>query len=193
MNTAWKFNWDRDLKFLIHDLSNLYGRIVKVEELPFNGDTTFYEGEIIKLKDRWSLNTQAIEKEEEDSQSSEGKTKEATASFVYQQWEDDPEIRSLANHGVDDCEEEFLPEGSVNSSDGYRERKEMPRNIVISASDNLREIWTQVETKLGIPRSHYALVSGSRYLPESGTWLCRLQWVEIRFRGLGVGPHQTCS
>jgi hypothetical protein len=185
------FKWDRDLYSLLSELSWCFGRIVKLDELPFKGDAIFQEGQTVRAKNR--LGSSRRHEEEEDSESDEREIKEASAELVRQQFEEDLGIRFLANHGVDDCEEQFLSEDSVNSSDGYQRKRGIPRNIMINASDDLADIWAQVEKKLGIPRSHYALVSGSRYLLESGIWPSRLQWVEIRFRGLGAGPHPKCN
>jgi hypothetical protein len=51
LRIPWKLpSWS-----LVERLSHEYHRVVRLKELPFKGDTSFYEGEIIELRDRWKM------------------------------------------------------------------------------------------------------------------------------------------
>jgi hypothetical protein len=101
--------------------------------------------------------------------------------------EEEPEIRCLVNHGVDDSEEDYLS-ATLDDSDRYKKARTVPRVVMIKPSNNLKEVLTQIEQRFGIPKEHLSLVSESHYLPGEGIWPNILQWAEIRIRGPGAGP-----
>jgi hypothetical protein len=153
-------------------------RIITPQEIPFEGTKEFRPGETIVLLPR------------EPSESESGSSSTDSEWIRDTQWmrdqcllpsdddyEDpvDKEIIALSRYGVDDC---------VNASDGYRT---LPKVVLIQPTKSLRQVWDQVESKLGVTREHYALVNQSHYLPQEGSWHEEIQSVETRCRGRAGG------
>jgi hypothetical protein len=150
--------------------------------LPFEKQTLLEDSQLVILKHMKAMPGDSSS-EEEDSEEME--IREASRALKYKDLDDEPEYDRIARWGVDDFSDDA---GSLNDSDGYPKRPQIPREIMLRPTKDLEEVWRQAEGKLGILREHFNLVSNSHYLEQSGQWRTTLERIEIRFRGRGAGP-----
>jgi hypothetical protein len=174
---------------LLRPLNNIFRTHFKMSDLPFKGPICLEDFQIFVIKDNSrsganivSPSNRLVKQESLSSGDEEEKQiREASRALIYKDIDANPEIDDLERWGIDDSE------GSLNDSDGYSARPQIPRELMLTPTKDLGEVWNQVESRLKIPREHFSLVSDSHYLEQSGQWRNALEKVEIRFRGRGAG------